>query len=660
MNASQIQAFLNAKVPTCDTNGTKMYSPSQTRAQYGTANGYPPPYTCLKEYIQDTPTRAAESGLCTQYNGGIKSASEIIYEVGKACGINPQVLIVLLQKEQSLVTDDWPWGNQYAKATGFGCPDVGGCDPAYGGFFYQVFSAARQFKKYARDANNYGYRAYRNNKIYYNPGPCVQYDSGGTCIKRDPDACGSSIVYIQNQATAGLYVYTPYQPNAATLAAPEGVEVNCGAYGNLNFWRTFSNWFGSTIIGQKLSVVYKAQNGTELYAVWDGVKYYIPTWDMMIAWGFHNQPVNVVSDQTIADLTTGPYLSNIAKMSDDPNSPLFLFDDSKRYPIPGNACAYGLDGTPNPSTSWGLDCFNSAVSKSYPKAFIENSTAQDITLPDMIAFHDAVWKLDGGKKRRIVDSFVLDVLGGWGKVRWMKDSNAAQPLGKVLMRNGWTVRFTGSPQVYLFDNDALNPINSPDNLIAWGLHNKINDVPSEYNDVDPLPVDTDNVVRRMAKDRSGNFYLVEDGYKMPLGGDTAQWPTDTYTYAPETLNTLPTIPLSSIYLSNASGQIFTVYDHKRYAFPTMDDFFQLGANPALIRRLDGAIENLAGLSYGGMHLASGRLYKVDNNPHQIYMVKGSTSLYVNAINYPGLPYDKLIIVDPITAARYPVSDTYQP
>ena len=31
--------------------------------------------------------------------------------------------------------------------------------------------------------------------------------------------CGSAPVTIQNTATASLYIYTPYQPNAAALAA---------------------------------------------------------------------------------------------------------------------------------------------------------------------------------------------------------------------------------------------------------------------------------------------------------------------------------------------------------------------------------------------------------------------------------------------------------
>ena len=52
--------------------------------------------------------------------------------------------------------------------------------------------------------------------------------------------------YIQNQATANLYYYTPYQPNAAALRAGYGEGDGCSAYGNRNFYQYFTDWFGST------------------------------------------------------------------------------------------------------------------------------------------------------------------------------------------------------------------------------------------------------------------------------------------------------------------------------------------------------------------------------------------------------------------------------
>lgn len=239
MLVGDIQNFLNAKVPVCDTNGTVgPFNGYPTRAEWAAANGKPqPPYICLKAYTQNIPGRSADAYCSGSVGAGNKSAATIIKEVADACGVNPQALIVLLQKEQSLVTDDWPWPVQYEKATGYGCPDTAPCDPEFAGFFNQVWYAARQFQRYGKQPQNYSYRAGSNNFIQYNPNA----------------ACGGSTIYIENQATAGLYNYTPYQPNPAALNDLYGsgdladpAPPNCSAFGNRNFWRMFNDWFGST------------------------------------------------------------------------------------------------------------------------------------------------------------------------------------------------------------------------------------------------------------------------------------------------------------------------------------------------------------------------------------------------------------------------------
>lgn len=228
MNTGSIQYFLNSKVASCDTWGQKPYG-NTTRADYGTSRGSPPPYTCLKDYRQTTANKSFEQGLCNGYQASNQSAAEIIDGVAKSCGINPFALIVLLEKEQSLIVDDWPWPIQYRGATGYGCPDTAACDSEYYGFFNQVYNAARQFKKYNRDAPSFRYRTDRDNFIQYNPN----------------GACSGTNVYIENQATAGLYNYTPYQPNAAALANIYGSGDGCSAYGNRNFWVLYNNWFGN-------------------------------------------------------------------------------------------------------------------------------------------------------------------------------------------------------------------------------------------------------------------------------------------------------------------------------------------------------------------------------------------------------------------------------
>lgn len=227
MSSVDIQNFLNSKVPVCDTNHASGY-------------GFNPPFICLKDYSMTTPSVAADS-FCGAINGGSKSAATIIKEVSVACNINPQVILVLLQKEQILVTDDWPLPTQYTKATGFGCPDSdlpsdvdannNNCYDEFEGFFYQVYYGARQYQKYAKQPQLFNFRPGQSSYIAYNPDP----------------GCNGSIVTIQNQSTAGLYNYTPYQPNAAVLGSAHGQTVTCGAYGNINFWWQFWQWFGNPI-----------------------------------------------------------------------------------------------------------------------------------------------------------------------------------------------------------------------------------------------------------------------------------------------------------------------------------------------------------------------------------------------------------------------------
>jgi hypothetical protein len=208
MTEAQVQAFLAAKLPSC--------------AQ---ANGI----ACLRDYKQTTVTRAA-STRCTQYTGGTnETAARIIVKVAKSCGINPQVLLATLQKEQGLVTAGSPTERQYRVAMGYGCPDTAPCDSLYYGFFNQVYSAASQFIRYGVNPSSWNYHI------------------GAVAVQYHPNAaCGAPVVNIRNQATASLYNYTPYQPNKASLAHLGASGDSCSSYGNRNFWAYFTDWFGPT------------------------------------------------------------------------------------------------------------------------------------------------------------------------------------------------------------------------------------------------------------------------------------------------------------------------------------------------------------------------------------------------------------------------------
>ena len=153
----------------------------------------------------------------------------IVYKAGKACGISQKVLLTVLQKEQHLLTATNPNDFQFKAAMGLSCPDDANCDPTYAGFFKQVYGAAKRYQYYLRHEGRYGYHAGRLNYIQYNPNA----------------SCGGSNVYIENRATALLYIYTPYQPNAAALEAGAGEGDSCSSYGNRNFAIIYHSMFGS-------------------------------------------------------------------------------------------------------------------------------------------------------------------------------------------------------------------------------------------------------------------------------------------------------------------------------------------------------------------------------------------------------------------------------
>ena len=212
MTAADIQTFLEQKNPQCipGADGTM----------------------CLKNFRANTRTKAADDH-CSAYQGARRErASTIIYKVSQACGINPQVLLVLLQKEQSLVTDTGAnlYMKRYWSATGYKCTDTAPCDPRYKGFFLQVYTAAWRMRDYVLNPANFTYRAGMTADVKYNP----------------KVECGTAPVTIANEATAILYNYTPYQPNAWALAAGTGLGDNCSSYGNRNFYNNFTAWFGST------------------------------------------------------------------------------------------------------------------------------------------------------------------------------------------------------------------------------------------------------------------------------------------------------------------------------------------------------------------------------------------------------------------------------
>jgi hypothetical protein len=221
MTEAQIQSFLKSK-NSCNRGIDHGYSGTTTSGYYYTYNTRDGHYVCMADEV------FGSNGFPT--SGAGQTAAHIIWQAAQDFNINPQVLLVLLQKEQALVTDTYPSTLEYRSATGYGCPDTAACDSQYFGFINQVRNAANFF------------RAHLDNNRNWNWG----YDIGWNNILYSPNCATRKSVYIENKATAALYIYTPYTPTQEVLNAGYGSVGGCSAYGNRNFWLYFTDWFGST------------------------------------------------------------------------------------------------------------------------------------------------------------------------------------------------------------------------------------------------------------------------------------------------------------------------------------------------------------------------------------------------------------------------------
>src|SRR5262249_47664143 len=99
MNASQIDAWLNSNFPN-----------SCISTNHGFSAADPTGYNPTQGFLY----------------GGPVSAGQVIYDAAQAYGLNPEVLLTTLQKEESLVVGDAGCSPlRYSASVGYGCPDGG-------------------------------------------------------------------------------------------------------------------------------------------------------------------------------------------------------------------------------------------------------------------------------------------------------------------------------------------------------------------------------------------------------------------------------------------------------------------------------------------------------------------------------------------------------
>ena len=316
MSIVEIQRFLDGKVSACRAGSSRP--------------------GCLKDYRLSTPAVTGTAGRCASLPAKSNiSAAELIYDVARACNINPRVLLVKLQKEQGLVTSTDPSPRAYEFALGMNCPDSpAGCSAASAGFFWQLYKGAGQLNWYSNPAGSF---------TWLRVGATIsrQYQANNT-------ACGSQSFVLQNKATAALYYYTPYVPNQAALNNLYSTGDACSAYGNRNFWRDYTNWFGSTIGG---GFLVKAASG-DTFLIVDEIKYRVPTAAQVSSLAPLG-PVGTISTDLLASYRTAGDINGLALNA--ANSSYFFIHNGQRLAF-ANCTEVA---------AWGLNCANAVTLTSH-------------------------------------------------------------------------------------------------------------------------------------------------------------------------------------------------------------------------------------------------------------------------------------------------------
>lgn len=384
MNATQIQKFLEARVPTCTDN-----------------DGGP---KCLRNYKENISGSYAIRGSLHSYSLHIcadvpaatnQSAAQIISAVATACRINPRVLLVTLQKEQGLVTAADPTTYMYKAAMGYGCPDsapqiCGQDSNSSSRLFWQMYRAGWQLRWYGDPRGSF---------TYLKPGKTINMGY------HPSSSCGKKSFKLKSQATAKLYYYTPYTPNAAALNNLWGSGDSCSAYGNRNFWRQFWTWFGSPVAG---SYIIKTSANETFLVNQDTQKRYKITDETLIEDFDPLGPVGSISESFMATFTDAGDLKSLVQ--DQSTQKRYLILDGFKYEVTTALQATGL----------GLDWANAPV-----------LTSVQLSNFDVMAFGKSatsgeVFMLQGETKALVRDSALLKTLAPLGGTALMSDAMLGQ------------------------------------------------------------------------------------------------------------------------------------------------------------------------------------------------------------------------------------------
>jgi hypothetical protein len=393
---------------------------------------------------------------CPNAYGVTKTAAEIIYdtthnnydcdgsklidkynfsEVAKTCTpiktVNPKLLLVLLQKEMSLIEDSSPTNRQLDFAAGYGCPDSAGCSNSWKGFGKQVNSAALQFKDYLDNPNYYKYKA------------------GQTYTFTNPysvNVKGDLVVTPANQATAALYNYTPHVYN-----------------GNFNFYNLWKKYFtrvypdGSLLQAQGEVGVWLIQGGKKRPFISKGA----------LTSRFDEKKIIIVNKSDLDNYAKGAPVkfSNYSLIRSPKGSIFLLVDDTKRGFDSKEAFKnIGFNPEEVMDASWeDINAYTDGKPLTATSTYPTGALLQDKKTGGVY------WVIDG-QKAPILDKIFLTTKFKNKKIVSVSAAELDQyeKIQPVLFGDGELLKSPNSPAVYLISDGKKRPFSSGEAFESLG------------------------------------------------------------------------------------------------------------------------------------------------------------------------------------------------
>ncbi len=402
-------------------------------------------------------------------NGVTKSAAEIIYDASrnnfdcdgvtlsnspteaekqqkcrKITTVNPKFLLILLQKEASLIEDSSPTTSRLDWATGYGCPDGWVCNPYYKGFGKQVNSAALQFLAYMNEPENYNYQAGQTYIISNTPTPyCTTANQ-------------TMAVTPENKATAALYNYTPHVFN-----------------GNYNVYKLWNRYFPKVTTLYPDGSILQVKGNPAIWLIEGGKKRLFLNWSAFIS-RFKPEQIVITKQEDLDNYSEGETIkfANYSLVQ-TPDKQIYLLVDKEKRPFASLAVFQKIGFNPEEiekTTANDLASYQTGKTITATSTYVTGVLMQDKK-------GGGVFYVENGTKAPILDKIFLSTKFQGKKILKVttQQLDSYTKIGPVLFSDGTLLKTDNFPTVYLISNGSKRPFadETAFNKLGYNLQNVI-------------------------------------------------------------------------------------------------------------------------------------------------------------------------------------------